>query len=63
MQFLFKLSHRNEHEIRNDLPSRISYVVADNMSVAAGGYVDVGSLLESVDFVAPVVVIPSSNSK
>lgn len=59
MKFLYKLSLRNEHEIRNDLPVRNSFVAADSMGDAVNGFVDTMSLVESVEFVSPLVVIPS----
>lgn len=59
MKFLYKLSLRNEHEIRQDLPARSSFVAADSMGDAVNGYVDTMSLVESVEFVSPIVVIPS----
>lgn len=62
MKILFKLSLRNEHEIRNDLPARTSFVVADTMGDAVNGYVDTMSLVQSVEFVAPVLVIPSKKT-
>lgn len=59
MKFLYKFSLRNEQEIRQDLPARTAFVAADNMSDAVNGYVDCNSLVQSVDFVSPVVVVPS----
>lgn len=59
MKFLYKFSLRNEQEIRQDLPARTAFVAADNMSDAVNGYVDSKSLVQSVDFVSPVVVVPS----
>lgn len=63
MQFLYKFLVRNEQEIRNDSPARSYFVVADSMSDAVRGYEVVDCLLESVEFVSPAVVIPSSKSK
>lgn len=63
MKFLYQFHVRNEQEIRNDSPSRSYYVAADSMFDAVRGYEVVGSLLESVEFVSPVVVVdPISSS-
>lgn len=59
MKFLYKFSVRNEHEIRQDLPARTAFVAADSMADAVNGYVDMTSLVQTVDFVSPVSVIPS----
>lgn len=59
MKFLYKFSVRNEQEIRNDLPARTAFVAADTMADAVNGYVDLTSLVQTVDFVSPVIVVPS----
>lgn len=56
--FLYKFSVRNEQEIRNDSPARSYFVAAESISDAVRGYEVVDCLLESVQFVAPIVVVP-----
>lgn len=58
MMFLYKFSVRNEHEIRNDSPARSYFVAAESIPDAVRGFEVVDCLLESVQFVAPIVVVP-----